>query len=259
MSLLEIVNSVLSDMDSDEVNSINDTIEALQVVSIAKDTFFWLMSKRDWPHLKALGVLDNVSDVTRPNYLQIPTNVYEITYFAYNRRDDNDTRDKYKELTYLEPDVFLSRQNQLNETNSNITQVTDGSGIKYNIYNDRPPTYWTSFDDTLIICDAYESAVESTLQGSKTQIHGIREPVWISTDTAVPDLPNEVVPTYLEEVKSAAFLALKEVANEKAESRSQRGQRRLSRKAWKARGGYNLPNYGRKGNKGTSSPYFDKT
>lgn len=260
MTVLEIVNSVLSDMDSDEVNSINDTIEAQQVVDIAKTTYFWLMSKRDWPHLNSLDTLENVSDTSRPTYLKLPVEMYEVVWFSYNKREDGDTRDDYKELTYLKPDVFLARQNTLNETNSNITQITDYSGVKFNIYTDRAPSFWTSFDDEYIICDSYDSARLSTLIGADTQVYGTKEPTWSSLDTSIPDLPSEVFPTYLEEVKSAAFLALKEVANEKAESRAQRGQRRLSRKSWRAKGGISLPDYGRGGSKGyRGSPYFDKT
>lgn len=51
LTLLDIVQDVLSDMDSDEVNSINDSIEALQVAAIAKSTFYNIIDGRDWPHL----------------------------------------------------------------------------------------------------------------------------------------------------------------------------------------------------------------
>ena len=39
MSLLEMTQDILSDMDSDEVNSINDSVESLQVLGIIKNTY----------------------------------------------------------------------------------------------------------------------------------------------------------------------------------------------------------------------------
>jgi len=41
-------------MDSDEVNSINDSVEALQVAQIIKTTYFNIIDGRDWPWLKEL-------------------------------------------------------------------------------------------------------------------------------------------------------------------------------------------------------------
>jgi hypothetical protein len=38
MTLLEIVQDILSDMDSDEVNSINDSVESLQLAQMIKST-----------------------------------------------------------------------------------------------------------------------------------------------------------------------------------------------------------------------------
>ncbi len=39
-TLLDMVQEILSDMDSDEVESIDDTVEAEQVVSILKSTYY---------------------------------------------------------------------------------------------------------------------------------------------------------------------------------------------------------------------------
>ena len=261
LTLLEIVQSTLNDMDSDEVNSINDTVESLQISQIAKDTYYSLLARRDWPHLKQMFLLDSVSDTSRPNYLKLPNNVHEMDLIKYNKRKSTDTRDRYQEVTYMYPDNFLMKQNELNESNSNVTQVTDSTGVKYNIYNDRAAEYWTSFDDEYIVFDGYDSDLESSIQGSKTQCTGIIEPGWSSTDTFVPDLPIDAFPLLLEETKSASFLALKQVANDKAEQRSQSHKRRLSRKSWRTKGGVRYPNYGRKNNSSVwkENPYLDKT
>ena len=54
LTVLAMVQDILSDMNSDEVNSINDTIEAQQVAQIINTTYFEIISSRDWPHLETL-------------------------------------------------------------------------------------------------------------------------------------------------------------------------------------------------------------
>ena len=42
-TLLEMVQEILSDMDSDEVDSIEDTVEAEQVATIVRSTYLAMM------------------------------------------------------------------------------------------------------------------------------------------------------------------------------------------------------------------------
>lgn len=261
MNLLEIVQSILSDMDSDNVNSINDTIESLQVANIVKTTYFELIDRRDWPHLHQLVALNSVSDVSRPNYLKLPDSVVELEFLQYNKRKSTDTKDRYEPVTYLYPDDFILKANALDSSKATVTSVTDTSGVKINVTTDRAPTYWTSFDDEYIVFDSYDSDVDTTMQGSKTQCRGIIYPSWSALDTFTPDLPADSFSLLLEEAKSAAFLVIKQVANEKAEQRSRRQQVRQTQKSYRAKGGVRYPNYGRKRSKGSwsRSPYFDKT
>ena len=42
-TLLQLVQSILSDMDSEEVNGISDTIEAKQIASVIEDTYYNLL------------------------------------------------------------------------------------------------------------------------------------------------------------------------------------------------------------------------
>ena len=39
-TLLEMVQSILSDMDSEDVNAVSDTLEAQQVASVIEDTYY---------------------------------------------------------------------------------------------------------------------------------------------------------------------------------------------------------------------------
>lgn len=246
LTLLEIVSDILNDMDSDEVNSINDTIESQQVAQIVKTCYFEMIAHRNWPHLRKLVQLEASGTLTKPNYLQLPVGTKELVFFKYDKFTDDNPKSRLQEVRYKEPDSFLRMISGRDDTLSTVDTVTDFSGTKLLIANNLPPTYWTSFDDNYIVTDSYDSAVESTLQKSKTQCLAYIDPVWVHSDTAIPDLPSEAFPALLEEAKSTAFLSVKQMANQKAEQKATRQQRWLSRKAWAAKGGIKYENYGRK-------------
>src|SRR3546814_20541284 len=58
-TLLEITQDILSDIDGDEVNSIDDTIESARVASIVRSTYESLMSHRNWPHNRKLITVED--------------------------------------------------------------------------------------------------------------------------------------------------------------------------------------------------------
>lgn len=248
-TLLQLVQDVLNDMDSDDVNSINDTVESTQVAQIVRTCYEEILSNRNWPHLKKLIQLDASGTLDRPNYLRLPEGTKEMIRFEYDKRKLGGTKIQYRPITYLYPDEFLKLVNDRDSDKTNIILVSDTSGITLSIVNDKAPDYWTSFDDEYIVCDSYDAAVDSTLQKAKTQSLCYIEPAWSHTDSFIPDLPSEAFSLLQEESKSTAFLALKQMPNQKAEMKAGRQQRWLSRKAWKTHGGIRYESYGRKDNK----------
>lgn len=246
LSLLQIVQSILNDMDSDEINSINDTIESQQIASIVKDTYYQIINGETWPHLKKIFQLDHSGLGTAyPTYLKLPEDIVHLEWIKYNNALDLE-RDKYEEVKYKTPIEFLEETNVRNSLNSNITVITDTSGIKINVYNDRKPQYWTSFDDVYIVMDAYNTDADSTLQNSKTQCYGLREPTFTLLDGFIPDLPIQAFSYLLAESKAACFMHLRQSPNAKAEQHSMSQRRRMSTEKWRAKGGITFPNYGRK-------------
>lgn len=242
-TLLELVQDILSDLSSDEVNSIQDTVEAQQVAQILRSTYESMMTTRNWPHMKKLIQLDAISDLNRPNYLKLPEMLKKLETLSYQIGTD---KIEYRELKFKDPDSFLRYINARDSASANIKTVVDASGVKMLIVKDQPPTYWTSFDDQYIITDSWDSTVDDTLQKSKTQAIAYVYPTWVHSDDAIPDLPIEAFPSLREDAKSAAFLVLKQEANPKVEQEARRQSRWLSRKSWRAHGGIQYPNYGRK-------------
>lgn len=246
LTVLAMVQDILSDLDSDEVNSINDTIEAMQVAQIIKTTYFNIMDGRDWPHLSQIFKLEASGTTTRPTHMKLPENVVDITIVKYNKRKTTDTFDRMEDVKYKTPEDFLTLVNQRKSDATNILVVTDTTGITLNILEDTAPTYFTSFDDEYVIFDSYDNTIDSTLQSSKTQCHGKVEPTFTVSDTFIPDIPTQMFSYLLNEAKSTAFLILKQAPNQKAEQHSISQRRRMSQEAWRINKGISYPDYGRK-------------
>lgn len=257
MTLLEIVSDILNDMDSDEVGSIDDTIESQQVAQIVKSTYFAMMSNRNWAHLKSALNLQASGDSALPTHVTIIDSVKELCFINYNAVKQGETKRDYKPVKWVEPDDFLRILNKRNSDETNVDIIQDPSGIELLVHNDVKPTYFTSFNDDVLVFDSYDSAVDDTLQSNKFQAQAYLMPTWSHVDDHTPDLPEEAFTALLEEAKSRAMIKLKQVQDIKAEQEASRQQRWLSRKDWRVEGGVRYPNYGRQGRKRGRDVTFD--
>ena len=246
-TLLEITQEILSDMTSDEVNSISDSAESEAVARIVVATYEAMVSNRNWPHLRELLKITAFSDSTKPTHMLLPSNVKELITLNYNKRLVGETRIRYEPVKWKDPDAFLVYTNRRNSTATSTQTVTDATGVKLLIENNAHPTYFTSFDDETIIMDSFNSPLDNTLQEVHTQAFGYIMPTTSFTDDWEPDLPKEAMRALIEEAKSKAQFKINTINDPKAEQESVRQQRWLSRKAWTINGGIRYPDYGRKG------------
>ena len=255
-TLLEIVQDIMSDMDTDEVNSIFDTVESEQVASIVKRSYINLISTRNWPHLSKLIQFSPITDYTRPTHLRMPSNIKELEFITYDTRKFGIDKRDYKEMQYLEPFEFLSKLNNRDSDNDDILIIDNGGGVELLIDKTKAPRYWTSFNDQDIVLDSYDELVDTVLQNSKMQAKAYMTPTWTTDDDFIPDLPSEAFSNLVEESKSTAFLVLKQQTNAKAEANAQRQARWLSRKSWSAKGGIKFAKFGRRGRGQQRDPTF---
>jgi hypothetical protein len=246
-TLLEIVQDIMSDMDTDEINSIFDTVESEQVASIVKRSYINLISTRNWAHLSKLIQFSPITDFTRPTHLRMPDNIKELEFINYDVRKQDETKRNYKEVTYLDSLEFLFKLNGRDSDNDDIVIIDNGGGVELLIDKTKKPRYWTTFNDQNIVFDAYDELVDSVLQNSKIQAKAYMTPTWVMDDDFIPDLPSEAFSNLVEEAKSTAFLVLKQMNNAKAEANAQRQARWLSRKSWSAKGGIQFAKFGRAG------------
>ena len=246
MSLLAMTQDILSDMDSDDVNSINDSVEALQVAQIIKSSYYNIIDSKDYAFLYEMFKMDASASISKPTHMKLPEDVIDLKWVKYNNLMKVDARDIYQKIEYKYPEDFSAIVDQRDSTADNVKKVEDYTGVSINVFTDKGPTYYTSFDDENIVFDSYNKELDDTLKNSKTKCFGKRSVPFVLDDTFVPDLPIQMFTYLLNEAKSACFLTLKQIANQKAEQTSVTQRRRLSQEAWKVTNGIRYPNYGRK-------------
>ena len=184
-TLLEMVQRILQAVDGQMVESIEDTREAMQIAQCIKETYEHLLYTRDIKARSNLVQLHSASDLTQPTKLFFNDDVCQIDILKYYDKE----RDKYHDLQWLDPTVFLDRVLDRNPNKSNIVNVTEpNSGVRYNVYNDRCPKFYTSFNDNEIILDAWDSSQTDTIVETYTVAYGLIMPEFKLEDTFVPDL-----------------------------------------------------------------------
>lgn len=245
-TLLQVVQRALDAMNHINVNSISDSEEANKIAREAKEVYYELMDRDDWPHLLQAKPLEAVSDTTKPNYLRIPTDVVRIDSIRYETTQAVDTARYFDEIEYLEPNQFLEHVLQNRSDQDNVTTVTNDNGVPMFIRNDQRPFYWTTFNDEDIVFDSYDSEVDTTMQSSKSIVHCKVIPEWTHADDFIPDMPEHMFSTFVAEVTAAAFTYWKQGTSVKDEARAARGVARLRKDAEKHRETERYADYGRR-------------
>lgn len=253
-TLLELTQMILSAMDSDEVNSISDTVEAQQVALLLKGVYYDLATDLGLPEHEALIELTASGDNTKPVLMTVPSTCIRVSTISYDTRGtDADTIDlpQWEPLQYVPLNEFIkvTQQYRSDETTISSMQVTSGSDTFEFIHrNNCSPTYFTSFDDRQLIFDSYDSAVDSTLQKSKTLCYGSRYSEFLMQDTFVPDFDPTQFSYYLNRAKVRAFAELKQQEHREASGEARR-QKIIIQKRGRTTPDLTLfekrPNYGR--------------
>ena len=238
-TLLEITQSILSDMDSEEVNSISDSTEALQVASVVRDTFENITTNRDVPEHRELLKLTAASDSDFPTHFQYGDRVTNIENVWYETSDGY-----YKEIPWKDPMDFLVLTDKAQ--GEDVQTVYDKSGgTKIRIRNSKSPDFYTSFDDTWIVMNSFDNTVDSTLQSSKVRAYGLVYPVFSLTDAYVPDLDDKMFPYLVAESKSVCMSLFKGGPDAKIEQAARRQSFRLQSETRNTCQKVKRPNYGR--------------
>lgn len=222
-NLLTLVQNTLSAMNSDEVDDIDDTEEARQVARIAEEVFYDLSSMKEWGHKKEIITLEASGDNIQPTRMKLPSNVLELFWVQYDKKETGDTKPNFSKLKYIDPEYFIQRTINLDSNDSNIIEVVDDvQSLTFKVYNDRAPEYYTSFDDEYIWCDSYDSVIDATLQSSKTIAYATVLTTFTRTNTFIPDIPNKDWALYRNLVVTKCFEEIKQMPANQASSMAKR-------------------------------------
>mgnify|MGYP000851861889 CR=1 FL=1 len=228
MTLLEMVQNILSALESDEVNSIGDTVEALQVAEEVKTAFDDLFTNYEWPSEEGMIRLNPSLDPDRPTVMTIPDDVEEISSIHYNTGTIEQPR--YVEVRYQEPSLFF-RYGTLYVQRSEPIRLVDN----FYVYTNQHPRFWTTFDNNTIVFDGFNSDVDTTLQASKILCIGRRTKRFELTDDFVPPIDNSQFPLLLSEAKRMCFVNYKGVSNANEERRNRNQRIRSQKFHWRTR------------------------
>lgn len=237
-TLLQIVQSILSDMDSEEVNSISDTVEAQQIASVVEDTYYNIIAAREIPEHNKLMTLTALGNSTKPTHFKYPTNTKSVERVEYNVGTVADK--EFRIIDFVDPIKFLDRMDE----DGLLVETLDGN-LDIFVGNDSPPTYYTSFDDEHLIMNSYDASVDSTLQASKVRALGSTYPTFTQSDSFEPDLDNTLMPYLLAESKSTCFSLFKGGPDPKVEQAARRLKSFTQNDMYKTKRDNKKPNYGR--------------
>tara|TARA_B100000073_G_scaffold143475_1_gene118060 strand:+ start:103 stop:825 length:723 start_codon:yes stop_codon:yes gene_type:complete len=214
-TLLQVVQSILSDMDSENVNSLSDTVEAQQIASVVEDTYFNIIAARDIPEHNKLIPLVSLSDNARPTHFTYPARTKELIRLDYNI--GTASSQDYREIVYVSPLEFIDR---MSETDLKVTTVDQS--MELFVGNDTDPSYYTSFNDNHIIMNSYDVSVEAHLASNKTRAFCSIYPTFSQTDSFAIDLDQTLMPLLLAESKSTCMSLFKGGSDPKVEQSARR-------------------------------------
>jgi hypothetical protein len=252
-TLLELVQTVLSSMDSDEVTSIDDTTESTQVVKVIKSVYQDIVSRADLPEHYTMFNLVTATSTSNPIFMTLPTTIQSVLWLKYDTHDSDETDTQYTPMTEMGITDFFNLMDNLDEDaddTDSFSYTSNGFTRKYIYPTNLAPSYYTVIEDGTYVFNSYDSAVDTIqLTGSKSVGYGKIIPTFTESDNFVPDLDEPQFALLLNECKALAWAELRQAQHVKAEVNAKRGWTRLQKTKDAAQPFSELdrlPNYGRK-------------
>lgn len=264
LTLLDMTQEILSNLSSDEVNSIGDTTESLQVANIIKQKYRDIVNRSGTPEHEQLIQLTPSNDSDKPVLMLVPENVKRIEWVKYYDDTDADvSSDSYRYVILLPVQQFVEMVNSFNPTETNVSSFVFTNGdTSFNLryMDDRQPSYCAIIANRYVVFDSFDQTVDDTLQASKTMCYGQISPTFRMEDDFIPDLDESAFSLLLNEAKALAFYELKQMPHVKAEQEIKRQWSSVSKnKSVVNQPSYfdSLPDFGRRGRANSSRRWWD--
>lgn len=250
-TLLDMTQHILSALDSDEVNTIGETTESLQVAEVIRGVYYDLAADLDLPEHETLIELTASGSLSQPTVMYIPTNTKQIKWVKYNHKLDTETNPNYKDVEYVDLAYFLQITQGMrgNTLTGSQNVVVNSETFDFVYRTDKMPSYYTSLNDSTLVFDSYDSDIDDTLQKSKTMCMAKIIPDFTMSDNFTPLLNKNQFALLRNKAKNRAFIELKQMENADA-ARETRRQRIITQYQKRRSQGveeiYKVPRYGRR-------------
>lgn len=129
MTLLQLTQNVLSRLGSDEVNSISDTVESMQVARIIQNKYFDIISRGLVPENEQLYQLVPSTDPTQPTLMYIPAGVSTLRWIKYFDSNPSDSQ-QVSQFGSFSHGLNLDLVSSTTFTTTSTTSNTIGTGTK---------------------------------------------------------------------------------------------------------------------------------
>lgn len=251
-TLLQMAQIIASSMDSDEFDSINDTTESLQIANVIRTCYYDLVNQAHLPEDKNLFNLEE-TDETTPTLMRVPDAFDSVEWIKYDQINPNTSTDHlYTEMHALSVEDFLDRMYQLNTSETSVgtfNLTINASTVPFYYRNEKTPEFFTTLDDTQIVFDSINFAVEPFLDTAKTLAKGRLIQTFDMSDVFTPPLDEDQFQLLLQTAKALAWAELKQTPHSSAErsARVQKISQQINKKRVKIyKDFHELPNFGRR-------------
>ena len=232
-------------LGSDEIDSLDETIEASDIMTILEQTYQEVLNRKTWEFMKGhIRQLD--ADATYANVLAIPSDVIKIEKITYR-----DTTGKFVDVQYLSAEEFMMIVQSRNTVNANITAINNADGVAINVRTDATPAYWTSFDEVTVTFDSFDSSVAAENLATDSVIISDVMPVTDFTNPAgVLNIPERMETLVFNEALSTCNYRIRQTADPRTDRIARRQGISLRRNEIKTKSDIKEATYGRNSRSG---------
>lgn len=226
-TLLELTQTILASMDSDEVNSINDTVESYDIAILLRDLYYDIAVELNLTAHETLFELTASGDSSQPVLMYLPDNVAEVNWIKYNNQLSTETNSNYITVEFMPFEDFFKMQSGYVFDTSNVGEMVfcmNDEDFEIMYKTNAFPTKFTSIGNNTLLFDAINEDEDTTLNKAKTMCGGLIYPTFTLEDSFIPELDVAQFPYYRNKAKMRAFAEKKQVENREAalEARNQK-------------------------------------
>ncbi len=231
-TVLELTQSILASMESDEVNSINDTVESYDIALLLRDVYYDIAVELNLEAHESLFELEASGDTDQPVLMTLPENVSRCYWIKYNNQTVDDDNSLYLPVEFKSFNDFYIMQSGFSSNTDDVAEMTfqmNDEDFEIMYQTDRFPQFYTHVGSSLILFNSIDTTEDTTLQKEKTMCGGLVYPTFNVEDEFIPVLDASQFPYYRNRAKVRAFAEKKQVQNNEAASEA-RNQKVLMQK-----------------------------